>query len=41
MAEFIEPDITEKFKPVSADKINLVLNAYFEDYHFNDIQIQK
>lgn len=44
-ASYIEPGVTESsvifFKPVSADKINIVLNADYESYRFNDIKIQK
>lgn len=44
-ADFIEAGVTEKsvifFKPVTGDKINIVLNANFEDYRFNDVKIQK
>lgn len=44
-ADFIEPGVSEQsvifFKPVTADKINIVLNANFESYRFNDVKIQK
>lgn len=44
-ADFIEPGVTESsvifFKPVSTDKINVVLNASFESYRFNDVKVQK
>jgi len=44
-ASFIEPGVTESsvifFKPVSTDKINVVLNAGFESYRFNDVKVQK
>jgi hypothetical protein len=44
-AGFIEPTVTEEsvifFKPVSSETINIVLNANWEDYRFNNIKIQK
>ena len=44
-ASSIEPGVTEQsvifFKPVTADKINIVLNANFDSYRFNDVKIQK
>lgn len=44
-ADFIEPGVTEQsvifLKPVTADKINIVLNANFDSYRFNDVKIQK
>ncbi|MGO4887053.1 stalk domain-containing protein [Anaerobacillus sp. MEB173] len=42
--DFIEPGVTEKsvifFKPVNADTINIVLNAHFEDYRYNNVKIK-
>lgn len=42
---FIEPGVSEKsvifFKPVQADTINIVLNADWEYYRFNNINIEK
>lgn len=44
-ADFIEPGVTEQsvifLKPITADKINIVLNANFESYRFNDVKVQK
>lgn len=44
-ASYIEPGVTESsvifFNPVSTDKINVVLNAGWESYRFNDVKIQK
>ena len=44
-ASYIEPGVTEKsvifFKPTDADTINIVLNANWESYRFNDVQIKK
>ena len=43
--DFIEPGVTEKsvifFTPVETSTINIVLNANWEDYRFNNISIQK
>lgn len=43
--DFIEPGVTEQsvifFKPVSSDTINIVLNANFEDYRFNNVKVSK
>lgn len=43
---FIEPGVTEKsvifFKPIaSVETINIVLNANFEDYRFNNVKVTK
>lgn len=44
-ADFIEPGVTESsvifFSPVSTDSINIVLDANYEDYRFNNVKIQK
>lgn len=44
-ADFIEPGVTETsvifFKPISANTINIVLNANFEQFRFNNVQIKK
>lgn len=44
-ADFIEPGVTEKsvifFKPVNSETINIVLNAEWENYRFNNIKIEK
>lgn len=43
--DFIESGVTDSsvifFSPVKADKINIVLNADWESYRFNDVKIQK
>lgn len=44
-ADFIEPGVTEQsvifFKPTKATKINIVLNANFDSYRFDNITIKK
>lgn len=43
--DYIESGVTDSsvifFSPVKADKINIVLNADWEPYRFNDVKIQK
>lgn len=42
---FIEPTVSEPtvifFRPVSAETINIVLNANFNEYRFNNVKISK
>lgn len=42
--DFIEPGVTEKsvifFEPVSSETINIVLNANFEHYRYNNVSVK-